>query len=120
MKYIPKIEFVKEYTRGILKKKGLAPEKADYDGKRVTLYDPQILTVKDHKTKKMQVYVRHPTSGKIERVTFGHKDYSDYTLHRDKERRERYCARSAGIECDGEKCGLTSPNFWSRHVLWDC
>lgn len=118
--YIPDNVFIKEYTKRLLKEKKLKQENVKYNGKDVKLYDPQYLPVDQHKTKKMEVYIRDPKSKKIDRITFGHKDYSDYTLHRNKKRQENYCARSAGIKCEGENCDMTSPNFWSRYILWNC
>ena len=56
-------------------------------------------------------------------VYFGHKDYQDYTRHQDNNRKKNYCKRSGGIKCnklDNGICDQTSPNFWSRHMLWNC
>jgi len=108
----PDMKLVRQYNR--LKKK---QEKVEYKGKEVTLYKPES---SKSKVKKLRVYVKDPESGKIVKVLFGHRDYEDYTTHREKDRRENYCSRSAGITCGGDECGVTSPNFWSRMVLWDC
>ena len=56
-------------------------------------------------------------------VYFGHNDYQDYTRHQDKTRMKNYCKRSGGIRCnklDNGICDQTSPNFWSRQMLWNC
>lgn len=72
--------------------------------------------------KKLQVKVLN-REGQQQTVAFGHKDYQDYTRHRDEKRRKNYCRRSKGIRCSknpGGICDQTSPNFWSRTALWKC
>jgi len=51
-------------------------------------------------------------------VSFGASGMSDYTLHRDPVRKERYLARHAKRE-DWERSGLATPGFWSRWLLWN-
>jgi hypothetical protein len=71
---------------------------------------------------KLGVLVRDK-EGRDKEVTFGHRDYQDYTRHRNKGRRSNYCRRSGGIKCRKNKdgiCDQTSANFWSRTGLWDC
>jgi len=51
-------------------------------------------------------------------VHFGAKDYSDYTKHKDPERKERYIARHKKTE-NWNKSGITSAGFWSRWILWN-
>lgn len=91
-------------------------EKVKLKGKTVTLYHPQRST---RATKKLKVYVRDPKSGEICTVHFGHPNYEDYTTHQDDDRRRNYCARSKGM-CQSHGCDVTSANFWSRMVLWNC
>jgi len=58
-------------------------------------------------------------------VHFGSAGMSDYTIHKDPERKERYIKRHAG-NSNGktsrrekwEKAGLDTPGFWSRWLLW--
>jgi hypothetical protein len=50
-------------------------------------------------------------------VRFGRKGYSDYTIHKDKERMKRYLVRHAKRESWG-KNGRYSAGFWSRWLLW--
>ena len=50
-------------------------------------------------------------------VSFGQKMASDYTKHKDKERKERYIARHKKNE-DWNKSGVKTAGFWSRHILW--
>lgn len=50
-------------------------------------------------------------------VRFGLKGYSDYTIHKDKERMKRYLTRHRRRENWG-RSGRYKPGFWSRWVLW--
>ena len=54
-------------------------------------------------------------------VSFGHRAYSDFTKHKDPERRANYLARSGGIR--NKSGNLTkddnfSANYWARRILW--
>ena len=51
------------------------------------------------------------------KVDFGAKGYSDYTLHKDKERMKRYIIRHQKRE-NWTKSGVATAGFWSRCVLW--
>jgi hypothetical protein len=54
-------------------------------------------------------------------IHFGAKGMSDYTIHRDKDRRDRYRARHSKIKLKNGKPAYkvkTSPAFWSWHLLW--
>ena len=88
---------------------------AEHRGKTVTLYKPEPAT--DSKTKKLQVYVEDPDTKKIKKVSFGHSQYEDYTRHGDTDRKDDYCARSKGLKGTND---VTSANYWSRKVLWNC
>ena len=55
------------------------------------------------------------SNGKV--VRFGRKGYSDYTIHKDKERMERYLIRHKKRENWGRN-GKYSAGFWSRWLLW--
>lgn len=111
-KYLPNMTLVQEYNKDKAKQR-----KVQYRGSTVTLYSPEL---SDRSLKKLKVYVEDPDTGEIKKVDFGHTDYQDYTLHRDKDRRQSYCARSGGIKCGNKECGVDSANYWSRMVLWDC
>jgi len=54
-------------------------------------------------------------NGKV--VRFGRKGYSDYTIHKNKERMERYLTRHRKRENWG-KGGQYTAGFWSRWLLW--
>ena len=53
--------------------------------------------------------------GKI--THFGAIGYSDYTIHKDPERKQRYINRHRARE-DWGKSGIQSAGFWSRWLLW--
>jgi len=120
--YWPDMAWVHEYNT---RKKDQREAETD-GGEKVTLYRPQSLKgVQGAGRHKLRVFVPNP--GKEEdtkkpplEVRFGHNGYEDFTIHRDRERQKNYCKRSAGITCDGKSCDETSPNYWSRMVLWDC
>lgn len=50
-------------------------------------------------------------------VRFGRMGYSDYTIHKDKERMKRYLTRHRRRENWG-RSGRYTAGFWSRWVLW--
>ena len=86
----------------------------DKQGKPI-LYKPW---VSKSKTKKYNVYVK--VNGKVKKIGFGHKDYKDFTQHKDKERQRKYLARAKGIK--NKKGELTwkdknTANYWSV-LLW--
>lgn len=56
--------------------------------------------------------------GKDRIVRFGAAGMSDYTKHKDPERKERYLKRHEARE-DWTKSGVLTPGFWSRWVLWN-
>jgi len=71
--------------------------------------------------KKFYVYVKSDTKKGYKKIGFGHKDYQDYTQHRDEKRRKSYLARAKGIK---DKNGnLTwknknTANYWAIKRLW--
>lgn len=62
--------------------------------------------------KKFMVFV----NGKV--VHFGAKGMSDYTIHKDKDRKQRYIIRHTARE-NWKKSGIQTPGFWSRWLLWN-
>jgi hypothetical protein len=66
------------------------------------------------KTKKFDIYVKNPKTGRIKKVSFGAKGYEDYTIHKDKERRKRYLQRHKHDKLN-DYC---SSGFWSARILW--
>jgi hypothetical protein len=58
-------------------------------------------------------------------VRFGLKGYSDYTIHKDRERMKRYVMRHAGSKSglrsrreNWGRSGAKTAGFWSRWLLW--
>jgi len=51
-------------------------------------------------------------------VRFGAAGMSDYTKHKDEDRKQRYLDRHKARE-DWTKSGILTPGFWSRWVLWN-
>ncbi len=56
------------------------------------------------------------SNGKTRRVQFGARGYSDFTMHHDEARRERYMSRHRSRE---RWTDPTSPGALSRYVLWN-
>lgn len=63
--------------------------------------------------KKYDVYIENKT-GRIKKVSFGAKGYSDFTIHKDKKRRERYRTRHQNDNINDP----SSSGFWSWYALW--
>jgi hypothetical protein len=53
--------------------------------------------------------------GKV--VRFGRKGYSDFTIHKDRERMKRYLTRHRSRE-NWTRAGARTSGFWSRWILW--
>ena len=73
----------------------------------------------DYSSRKNNKYMVKLPDGK--KVHFGSPKYEDFTIHKDKERRDKYLARAKKIK--NKKGELTytnpeSPNFWSVNLLW--
>ena len=51
-------------------------------------------------------------------VAFGAAGYSDFTQHKDEERKERYIARHRKRE-DWMRSGIRTAGFYAKHVLWN-
>ena len=50
-------------------------------------------------------------------LSFDASMYSDYTIHRDEARRQRYIARHQKHEAFN-KSGIYTSGFWARWMLW--
>lgn len=55
---------------------------------------------------------------KIKTVHFGAQGYSDFTKHKNEERKQRYIDRHKANE-DWSKGGIGTAGFWSRWLLWN-
>lgn len=71
-----------------------------------------ILKKSNKKDKKFMVII----GDKI--IHFGSSGYSDYTIHKDKERKKRYLLRHKKRE-NWNKSGINTAGFWSRWILWN-
>jgi len=52
-------------------------------------------------------------------VSFGAKGMSDYTLHKDPERKNRYVQRHKNMNEDWTKSGIKTAGFYAKQVLWN-
>ena len=71
---------------------------------------------------KFFVYVKADNKKGFKKIGFGHKNYKDFTQHKDQERRRRYLARAKGIK--DKEGNLTyknknSANYFSVKYLWN-
>lgn len=71
-----------------------------------------VLSVSHNPAKKYDVRIGRKT------VSFGARGMSDYTLHKDALRKERYIGRHVKRE-NWKESGLSSSGFWSRWLLWN-
>ena len=55
----------------------------------------------------------------IKNLSFGAAGMSDYTLHKDPERKERYINRHKGMGETWTKDGIKTPGFYARWILWN-
>ena len=63
--------------------------------------------------KKYMVYIDGKT------IHFGQQGYSDYTKHKDPERKLRYINRHINMNENWNISGLKTAGFWSRWLLWN-
>lgn len=52
-------------------------------------------------------------------VHFGQKGASDFTIHKDPERRQRYVTRHPSTRENHGKSGIRTPGFWAMNLLWN-
>lgn len=53
-------------------------------------------------------------SGK--KIKFGHRDYDDYTIHKDDDRKKRYLNRHSSRENAKD---IRTAGFWATNILWN-
>ena len=73
----------------------------------------------DYSTRKNNKYMATLPGGK--KVHFGSSQYPDYTIHKDKERRDKYRSRAIKIKNKQGELTYTNPesaNYWSINLLW--
>ena len=71
-----------------------------------------VISQSTNKNKKFDVLV----DGK--KISFGAAGASDFTIHKDPARKERYISRHVKRE-DWEKSGVKTAGYWSKHLLWN-
>ena len=57
-------------------------------------------------------------NGNVRKVSFGAAGMSDFTIHKDEERKQRYIQRHKENE-DWTSSGILTSGFWSRWYLWN-
>ena len=73
----------------------------------------------DYSKRKNNKYMATLPGGK--KVHFGSSKYPDFTIHKDKERRDKYLSRAMKIKNKKGELTYTNPessNFWSINLLW--
>ena len=73
----------------------------------------------DYSTRKNNKYMATLPGGK--KVHFGSPKYPDYTIHKDKERRDKYLSRAMKIKNKQGELTYNNPesaNYWSINLLW--
>jgi hypothetical protein len=98
----------------------IASARKMYDGKRrlsskrISKRNSRVITLQKSSSpnKKYMAKIDNKT------VHFGAKGYSDFTKHRDKERKKRYISRHRKRE-NWTKSGLKTAGFWSFWLLWN-
>ena len=73
----------------------------------------------DYSSRKNNKYMVKLPGGK--KVHFGSPKYEDYTIHKDKDRRDKYLSRATKIKNKKGELTYTNPessNYWSVHLLW--
>src|SRR6056300_784780 len=76
----------------------------------------KLIKSKDKKTKYTAIFMNRQTN-KLKQIKFGAYNYSDFTKHKDNERKQRYIARHSKMGED-----WTNPltrGYWSRWLLWN-
>lgn len=77
--------------------------------------DDYYLEKSQRKDKKYMVSYINENTGKVNTIQFGAKGMSDYTIHKDNERKQRYLNRHQNEDWTD----LTKPGTWSRFILWN-
>ena len=70
------------------------------------------------KGKKYDAIFKNLKTNREKKVSFGSAGMSDYTLHKDPERKKRYITRHQKREKWGDD-GILTAGWWSRWLLWN-
>lgn len=73
---------------------------------------------KSKKSGKKFTVVIDDGKSRMKTIHFGAYNMSDFTKHKDTERKQRYINRHKNNEKWG-KSGIKSAGFWSKHILWN-
>ena len=76
------------------------------------------LTKLENDKKKYKVVLLNEDTGRKKTIKFGQAGASDYTIHKDKERKKLYLKRHRARE-DWTKNGIATAGWWSRYLLWN-
>ena len=77
-----------------------------------------IVMKRSNKSDKKYMVIITDSKGKKKTTHFGAKGYSDYTKHKDSDRKDRYISRHKAKE-NWNKSGINTAGFWSRWILWN-
>ena len=78
-----------------------------------------ILKKSNLKDKKFMIITpQDKITGRTKTIHFGASGMSDYTIHKDPERMERYTIRHQKRE-NWLKTGIKTAGFWAKHILWN-
>jgi hypothetical protein len=71
----------------------------------------------DRAGKKYKIVLVYDDEG-TKTIHIGSAEHSDYTEHKDPERKSRYIARHKARE-DWTKSGIATAGYWAKHLLWN-
>lgn len=71
----------------------------------------------DKKTKKYAITYLNKETGRPNTIYFGQAKASDYTIHKDNQRKKRYIQRHSGMGEDWND--PETAGFYSRWILWN-
>ena len=77
---------------------------------------PEVVIQKSSNPNKKYDAVITKNEGKTKTVSFGQAGASDFTKHKDEERKERYIARHGATQSWTD---INKPQTWSRYLLWE-
>jgi hypothetical protein len=69
--------------------------------------------------KKFMVQFVNPNTDRWNTIHIGSAGMSDYTIHNDDNRKNRYIQRHSGMNEDWTKNGIYTAGFWSHWLLWN-
>jgi len=83
----------------------------------MTEYKFKLLRRSSKPKKKWDAIFENRENGRMKTISFGSKGMSDYTIHKDAERKKRYITRHEKRERWGND-GIMTAGWWSRWLLW--